>query len=128
MPNAFGIKSLSDLTPWVQAPMVGEQGYTFPNSWCPPGQWHLSTTSWFSVWVSLPWLEQVSLERQPTTYLRPRVAGVGETLLENQPKLSQLGPWESGDLTQCPVTGWYVGEEGGCPGQAKGGMVAASPG
>ena len=40
--------TVSDLTTWV----VGKQGYTFPDTWCPPGQWHLSATSWFPVWVS----------------------------------------------------------------------------
>uniref|UniRef100_A0A5G2R2X0 FXYD domain-containing ion transport regulator n=1 Tax=Sus scrofa TaxID=9823 RepID=A0A5G2R2X0_PIG len=40
--DAFGIKSLDCiLTPWVQAPVVGEQGYTLPDPWCSPGQWHL---------------------------------------------------------------------------------------
>uniref|UniRef100_A0A8W4FDD3 FXYD domain-containing ion transport regulator n=1 Tax=Sus scrofa TaxID=9823 RepID=A0A8W4FDD3_PIG len=32
--DAFGIKSLDCiLTPWVQAPVVGEQGYTLPDPW-----------------------------------------------------------------------------------------------
>ncbi|XP_038509430.1 phospholemman isoform X3 [Canis lupus familiaris] len=46
--------------------MVRETRNTFLDPCCLPGRWHLSTTSWFSVWVSSPWPPQ-SPRKQPTS-------------------------------------------------------------
>uniref|UniRef100_A0A8D0UNH1 Phospholemman n=1 Tax=Sus scrofa TaxID=9823 RepID=A0A8D0UNH1_PIG len=87
--DAFGIKSLDCiLTPWVQAPVVGEQGYTLPDPWCSPGQWHLSATSWFSGSGSSPWSTQ-KLHRNTTHSPMVREGGA-----------SFLGSWLVG------VGGW----------------------